>query len=260
MNIKDANSIQSSSKNSLHKTGGTQMSQTDNKENIVFDNVIFDFDGVLVDSMLVLAKFLAATFRISQERALSMVFRSTLKNSSNRFLPQVRKYFGKRFYQYLENYNKLIDLTFMHHNGVLEDLDNIPQPKYLLTSNYKQVCELFLGEVAENFQDIVGFESVRNKGEGVKHLAAKYNLDLSRTMFITDTVGDIREFMPLVPKENIYGVIWGYHPLSLLEEYLPREQILNNYSDIAYVCQKYSQSHLSDTNGDSGHISDGQQH
>jgi HAD superfamily hydrolase (TIGR01549 family) len=189
---------------------------------------VIDFDGVVVSTMDILANYLSAEIKVSKNRALSVLFKAALENRPVRF-KNLRKWGGKRYVNYLknnfDNSNK-INIASLLVTEMIDVITKLNGSKYLLTSNYFFAVEAVLKEKQDIFDGIIGFDKIRSKTEGLKLLIEKEKCNYTDLYCVTDTVGDIKEFLKLIPKENIYASTWGYHPICLLREVTLAENIL----------------------------------
>ncbi len=79
---------------------------------------------------------------------------------------------------------------------------------------------------------ILGFESHHSKEEKVELVCKEWGIDLSQVYYFTDTKADVLELENIIPKKQIIGCAWGYLGKEALESVLPKEQVLENFSDI----------------------------
>jgi hypothetical protein len=193
---------------------------------------IIDFDGVVGNTMIPVANFLEDTFYLSHKIALTQIYKTSLVNHPMR-LSFIRNWFGSKFLKYLITKQNvgLYSADTIKNTKVLNAIKGLKGNKILLTSNYKDVCESILDEDAKIFDQIVGFDKVKSKTEAINNFIHN-GLDIQKVVFITDTVGDIKEFKKLTKIDKIFGVAWGFNPQNLLESELPKKQVFTNYDEI----------------------------
>jgi len=200
--------------------------------NFPVSGLIIDFDGVLVNSMPSMANFISQKLRISSRSAFTRIFRYSLTNRHSWFSEKIKKSQKHKYLQSLgENPQKILILE------MLETLRQIPLPKAILTTNYSFLCQSVLGEYAEDFSQIIGFDKVSSKTEGLEFLF-KNGFDTQNSLLITDTLGDILEFLEVVKKEQILATSWGFCPVPVLQTALPKEQILDKPEDLLNLFKK----------------------
>lgn len=172
--------------------------------------IFFDFDGVLAD-----------TFQLNYE----------LEVEKNGFLSpeDFRKRSEWNRYDYIQNdsYDCRTDPWFIHqrarftpdHMFPFQDILYELQKKYslfIVTGGSHENTRCFLEYIhCENvFQEILGKEMKKTKLERCHQLLDAYDLSEKETIFITDTLGDLRELKETKLKKAV--VTWGYHDLTML--------------------------------------------
>ncbi len=91
-----------------------------------------------------------------------------------------------------------------------------------------------MGDKTEYFDTILGFGNSHSKEEKIQQIATKYDLNLNQIIYITDTTADILELiLPLgiLPKNNLFGVNWGYQGNQKLGELLQKSQLIWNFEE-----------------------------
>ena len=193
---------------------------------------VFDFDGVIADTMAPLINFIVKSMGVSPQRAALWVTGYGMVNKPRKLFSGIRRGQNQRFHEYLLN----TEPENLQNFEVLEIIQALPGRKYILTSNYDSTCKLILGSKAAMFEDIISFSEVENKTQGLKYLQQKYKINSQNTIMITDTIGDILEFQDLkIPAHLIYGVTWGYHSGGLMHKYISPSQILHSYTDLLTI-------------------------
>lgn len=192
-------------------------------------NWIFDFDGVLGNTFNPLVDFLSQKYFLNRNSALAVVYKYGLKNKPNPLLKPIRKHESKKFFEFLKaNYNS----EHLINKELIEVIKQLPGDKYIITSNYDNVCQYILGENVNLFKSIETFDTWKSKSQALKHLEKEYNLDINQAKLLTDTVGDILEFQRYyIPHTNIYATTSGFHSLQTLKYYVADSVNLINNPD-----------------------------
>lgn len=175
--------------------------------------VIFDFDGVLVDTLpVVFSLSKEVNENLSLEEFKSFFHGNFYK--AVRFDGTPRNRNPKTLEKYEEKSRELkIPIVLKH---TLENLSK----KYILTIVSSTATNLILRilerENCNFFNDVLGADIHASKVEKNKTLLEKYNLSPSNAVFITDTSGDIKE----ASECNIrsIAVTWGFHDREELEK------------------------------------------
>lgn len=185
--------------------------------------LIIDFDGVLVNSMLLMVDYICQTFKISKNSALKKIFSYSLKNKHSWLSNSLKDYHAKKFTEFLKKNDQNYDLINQEMFAVLNQIDC---PKAILTTNYSFVCREILGEKSSIFQQIIGFDIAKTKTSGLEVLFSLPEFPKEKTILITDTAGDILEFQKSLPSEQILASTWGFNSRPILENLLPINQVL----------------------------------
>lgn len=194
---------------------------------------IIDFDGVLANSMGLLADFLSHRFRLSRKRSLSRIFYTSLLNKPARSY-FFRKIGGELYSGYIRKQilSGQIEVDSLRHGEFIEALGQLKGRKILLTSNYRSVCEIILGDLLDMFEIVETFDTTKSKTQAVNKLMESDLINLEDCIFVTDTVGDIKEFLGFTEPDKIYASTWGFNPTCLLLEHLPHQNLLLDQSQI----------------------------
>lgn len=189
--------------------------------------VIFDFDGVLVDT-------LGIVYSIHQEC------------DDNLSLEEFKSYFNGNFFETKKpdgtpkkmhsDFKGSYDLK--SRNIVIPDILKLVVKKlsqnYLLaivSSTYTESIKKILirDGVLDCFKEILGADVNRDKVIKTNSVLEKYNILPKDTVFITDTLGDIKEAEKCGVKS--IAVVWGFHDKKTLEAGNP-VAIIDNPADL----------------------------
>jgi phosphoglycolate phosphatase-like HAD superfamily hydrolase len=189
--------------------------------------IVCDFDGVLADTFEASVTFLSEKLRIPKERAHKRLIKDGLKNKKDRFL---RKYITSWYYRFLLRYFKTQDdLAFTHH---LKDLRKIQTSKAILTRNETAICKQVLSKYYTDFDPVIGRDNSKSKVDGIQKIAQAWNSALEDIIFVTDSVGDVKELQETLHAENIFVVSWGFQPPELIKKHLPDQKIINSFAEL----------------------------
>jgi HAD superfamily hydrolase (TIGR01509 family) len=187
--------------------------------------IIFDLDGVLLDSVAVTEQYLMDRYegmtKELQKEILCGNFHEELKNIT---LPKkIKTEEEAEARKALHTENKLKSLLY---EGAKELLTELHKEGYIIalnTSAYikNSVPMLELAGVASLFDFFGTAEISKSKVEKFKIMQEKYGLGTTEALFVTDTLGDIREADEA--KIPTVAVTWGAHDRS----YFIREEHKN---------------------------------
>jgi phosphoglycolate phosphatase-like HAD superfamily hydrolase len=175
--------------------------------------LIFDFDGVVGDTYQLnwslVQKFHPETLEhgYRYDHHLGNVFET----------PVVR-FNAQSTVQYYRDYNDLLSVS--HIKAALPALRELSRDFrfHVVSSNCETAIERVLSEAGlrGHFGDILGYAAHASKVEKFCRLASTYGFTLPEALFVTDTLGDLKEAarvaLPAV------GVTFGYHTRALLEK------------------------------------------
>lgn len=195
--------------------------------------IIFDFDGVLVDSFDAAFKISKSLLHVEDPSKYKDLFLSGIskKIKSTLSASQVKSFFQK--------YGKKIS-----HLPLVPGMDNILRDlksDYLLainssanTPSIKQFLKIH--NLDGYFKEILGYDIDPSKTEKILKIIGEYQFEKSDCLMITDTLGDIVEANEA--GVATIGVTWGYHT----EEELIRGKpfsIAHNPGQLQTAIKKY---------------------
>ena len=170
--------------------------------------ILFDFDGVIVDSF-------QAAFRVSKvvdRNITEESFRSLFNGNINDWKKglskeEVRRADEEFFGRYLPTLKQA--RVFPGMEKVIAELGK----KYtllIISSTISSQIRTFMerNKIAEHFNDIMGNDVHEDKTEKIKMIFEKHGARSENYVFITDTLGDMKE----ASKAGIIsiGVSWGF--------------------------------------------------
>lgn len=134
----------------------------------------------------------------------------------------------------------LFDFFGVFTGGDLEDTILSLYPKYLLaivSSSSSKYIKSFLTEekIEKCFNDILGSDLFLSKVKRINNLLEKYKISPENVIYITDTLGDIREAKECNVKS--IGVTWGVddkktlekgHPIAIIDEPMDLFEAIKN--------------------------------
>lgn len=186
--------------------------------------IIFDFDGVLADSMGMVLEFyniLADKYdlkRAKSEKDISGLFHENvyvgLKKAG---LDESRSA------EFLEDMKRLT----LEYKEKLEAFEGVPETLKklhedsktlaIISSNHSDVIEMFLKQygLLNIFYVIYGAENSTSKVEKINRLLGEFEAEKSNTYYVGDTKGDIKEGKEADVKT--VAACWGYHTKDELQ-------------------------------------------
>ncbi len=178
--------------------------------------VIFDFDGVLVNTLLF-------SYIIHKEKNPNFTWKKFQDFSNGNFIDNIKNAenggghvipinFKEKYQDNIEKINiqeslheLIIILSKEYQIAIVSSTDSYLINNFLIKENLRKY-----------FSDILGTDVGRNKTIKINSLLEKYNILPENTVFITDSLGDILEGNICGVKS--IGVTWGIHDKKNLEK------------------------------------------
>ena len=181
--------------------------------------IVFDLDGVLLDSVDLMLSLNRGAFPGITDKQTRDFYRGNIyEESSKSNLPKVDETEEEKQKRW-DAYNK-IKLNVSLHKGIKELLSKLSK-KYILTINTSSwdvttLPILELNDVKKQFSFIATSNITMNKIEKFKTIAHKFKMKPMELLFITDTLGDVKE-AGLLSIPTIV-VTWGMHGRKYFDE------------------------------------------
>jgi phosphoglycolate phosphatase len=181
--------------------------------------VLFDFDGVIADSFALghdIARIVHAGVQMSPDdyRALfeGNVYDALDKNG-----------IARKDTEYFNHYASRME----EEVGLFTGMDSVVQELarsyrlFIVSSTTSELIRMFLTRHAldQHFEQVMGSDIHSSKTEKIRMIFNDYGVHADRCVFVTDTLGDMRE-----AKEHRIGAIavsWGWHSHGTLEKGIP---------------------------------------
>ena len=197
--------------------------------------LIFDFDGVLGDTLKPLVKINAKVDNTTEAQALHKILSYYYKKTPHGKEKSVEDLeVWSKFYEILgvELHKHGYDLF----DGFIQEILKIQDVKLAIVSSANTVyAKSNVKQTGLNFTHVLGFQNHHYKEEKVKIVAKDWDIDLNQLYYFTDTKTDFWELEHLLDKTKIIGCTWGWQGYDKLLEVLPASQILKEFSDIHLI-------------------------
>ncbi len=204
--------------------------------------IIFDFDGVLVDSFhalytLVRDAFLLLGITLTEEQYQNF-FQENVKLAEKKLSGSEERF--KKLQTFIQNnageYYKMVSL-FPFAKDIILSLAEFGELA-IVSSTTQNVIELKLSEqeLLPYFRIISSASKEASKKERMIDVCKRLNFPEGNTFFISDTVGDIHEGRELGFKT--IAVAWGFHSKKILHDAKPSFIVDNAVELIKTISQK----------------------
>ncbi len=196
--------------------------------------VIFDFDGVLVDTLeacFSIASSVNENLSLDEYRTF---FEGNIYEAKRLDGGEPRKYIPEFFERYDTATRRLVIPS------PLKDLVKKFAGEYALAIVSSTPTDLIRNilareNLADCFKEILGSDIHNSKVIKIKMLLDQYSIAPVETIFITDTLGDIREGEKCGVRS--IAVVWGFHERERLERGNP-VAIVENASELQSAIEK----------------------
>lgn len=193
--------------------------------------IIFDFDGVIADTFQLNLDIL----REQKGPVKAGIFRDHF--NGNIWEKPVIKFSKEEVKYGFTEYHARLDAK--HLFPVRDQIGKLAKKykMYIISSSPERSIEKFseLAEISKYFEKILGYYAHQSKIEKFKMLFQEYNLNPEECIFVTDSLGDLREAKKVgVPT---IAVTWGYHGKTRLKKGSP-DIIIQDFKDITKAIEK----------------------
>lgn len=180
--------------------------------------LLFDFDGVLVDSFSMCFAMSKRYDPLITEDVYRSFFNGNIYEKTNKVHRADNNGLSDSEREYFVEYTK--QLLLKPPVEGMEQVLKILSERYslvIVTSSINSAIEEYTKKyhLAHYFTEILGVEIHKSKVEKMRMVMEKYQLDPARCLFITDTLGDMLEAQK-VDIESV-GVTWGFHDAEHLK-------------------------------------------
>ena len=200
-------------------------------------NLIFDFDGVLADTLIPISKAYKELFNSpkSLEEIQSEFFLDYMKSTSSANLHSEND--PKKIKEeltWIKNINeKMTEIGFEMFPAMFDEMKNIPEARFAIVSTATE--KLIRANIINRgikFDLVLGCDTSLSKVEKVQMVLDKWEIPAEEAYYFTDTVSDVLELKELLNPERIIGASWGWHGFELLKTVLPAHQIMDEPFEI----------------------------
>jgi HAD superfamily hydrolase (TIGR01549 family) len=205
--------------------------------------IIFDMDGVLIDSIKIAREFLKLGYPGLSDEIQKEIqcgnFHEEIKKYAHLKNPENEEEKKARHIKYAE-----IKSQALLYGGTKEFLEKLHGMKYILTINtsaYDRNCFSVLEKtkIKQYFDFIATADFSKSKVEKFKFIKDKYKVDKKNILFITDTLGDVIEAE--IADIPTVAVTWGGHDRSFFEreKHLNLISIIDSIEELKDFIEKY---------------------
>ena len=179
--------------------------------------VLFDFDGVIVDSFemsyQVASEFHPGLTREAQKAFFEgNIYEEVERQTGKSITQDDDRAFFEKYIPQLMNLSPVAGIS-----GTLENLKNFYALVVVSSTISSPIAEyLSKHNLVHYFDEIMGGELDRSKVKKIKMVLGKYATGPKQAVFVTDTLGDMREATKCGVRS--IGVTWGFHERERLQK------------------------------------------
>lgn len=206
--------------------------------------LIFDFDGVIADSLDSVAYALKRgwpQFRFFPTGFIKKIivnFVDRPVHSRNQKVTEKSQVNLLKDYQHIANILIAQGRTTVFEGFISELkvlLDNHNCKLAIVSSGSEIYINSVLHSINLPIEYIYGVETSLSKEVKVERVCKNWEIELDKCLYFTDSKTDVVELMNILQLHQIIGCAWGWQGYKKLKQALPEEQILKEFSDIQNV-------------------------
>ncbi len=192
--------------------------------------IVFDFDGVVVNTR-------EMAFEIFRQIHPEITMKNFLDcfNTSIGDNDEIGVGSGDEFIKhFFKEYNKQLGARYLYDDAenVLQDLSKKAE-LFMVTGNSEKVVKDFCQKNnIDVFRDVLGYETSPLKTEKFKILQEKYSVQPEEMIFVTDTLGDVREGREVGCQ--ILAETFGYHDRERLQRGKP-DWLVDSWKEVVEI-------------------------
>ncbi len=180
--------------------------------------ILFDFDGVIADSF-------AAAFEVNRLTCPGITeedYRKRMEGNinDNKFADIQHDERCRHDIDFFTEYIPRMKNQVVVFPGMAEVIDELAKSYTLIvisstiTEPIRELLEKY--HLAHYFTEIMGNDVHTSKIEKIKMVFSKYDTDSKNCLFITDSLGDVKEATHC--EVDVIGVTWGFNKLETLKK------------------------------------------
>gem|GEM_PF-6853953 len=193
--------------------------------------IFFDFDGTLLNSFSLYFKTTKHLNPDIDEETYRDIF--TLENFAES--PHLDTQNINVFFDLIEKHAHLYDLF----PGVAKTLHELKKNYNLviITACPKHIVRYQLGRFKLPYIDkVYGLEKPGTKADKIMHYCSKHDLDVSKSYFVTDTAGDLKQVS--TTQISTIAVTYGFNSRDQLITQRP-DNIIDTFQDLINIINKH---------------------
>jgi phosphoglycolate phosphatase len=182
--------------------------------------LLFDFDGVIADSYSVAYDTARAMCARMDDTTYRSMFEGNVHERHGAVMTEDHGPECKHDLDWFGIFTPAFEERAKLFPGMREVIEKLSHEYILIiiSSTITSPIQGFLekNHIGRYFSEVMGADVHTSKREKIGMVFAKYGIEASSCLFITDTLGDMREAAEA--GVGALGVAWGFHPRETLEK------------------------------------------
>jgi len=199
--------------------------------------IFFDFDGVIVDSFDFCYVIRNSISHVSKEEYKKM-FEGNINDVASISPVKKTDSFADFFAEYTPELMKC-----QPYPGIAEAIEKLSKDNmlFIVSSTTTGPIISFLKQygLEHFFKEVLGNDVEKSKVKKISMVLDRYKTNPAQAIFITDTLGDIKEASECLVKS--IAVTWGYHDKATLEKGNPHK-IVDLIGELVPAAREYFQA------------------
>jgi phosphoglycolate phosphatase len=197
--------------------------------------IVFDFDGVIADTF-------DLSVRIIRKNGKRVTRKQYRDHHNGNVWEEPAVYFSKEERRNFHD-RRMESASAEHLFPIVGEIRRLSRKNILLiiSSSADDIVRkyLSLGKIGKYFTEVLGRRIHLSKVEKFKMIFKKYKIRPEECVFVTDTLGDLRE-AKIVGVPTI-AVTWGYHGKIRLKKGKP-DMIIHDFEELAGAINRMKQA------------------
>jgi phosphoglycolate phosphatase-like HAD superfamily hydrolase len=203
-------------------------------------HLIFDFDGVLADTLKPGAKAYQKFY--NDPRTVSQIIKEVFikacehshilgENNSNS-----QEEIQKQIQLALDLGKGIIEEDFEMFQGLVDEINKLRFAKLaIVSSGNEDMIDVGIKKTNLKFDYAFGCQSGPSKAHKIQTICDNWGIDISEVFYFTDTQADIKELSDVIAPGNLIGCAWGWQGYEPLRELLDSHLVLEEFFEIHRV-------------------------
>jgi phosphoglycolate phosphatase-like HAD superfamily hydrolase len=206
--------------------------------------LIFDFDGVIADSLDSVAFALKRGWPPLKFFPTKFIKKVIVKFVDKPVHARNQQLTEKKESKLIKDYQHIAKVLVAQNRtrvfeGLVDELRLLLKSKNCKLAIVSSGSESYINSVMHHvdlpFDYIYGVETSLSKEAKVEKVCRNWNVDTSQCKYFTDSKTDVIELINIIELSQIVGCSWGWQGYKKLKQILPENQILKEFVDIRKV-------------------------